>query len=41
MMVDLTTNDLCSIENRAPKKRKADGEQATIKDMIGQKKTTI
>ena len=40
-MVDLTTNDLSSIKNRAPKKRKADGEQATIKDMIGRKKITI
>ena len=37
-LVDLTTNDLCSIENRAPKKRKADGEQATIKDMIGRRR---
>ena len=40
-MVDLTTNDLSSIENRAPKKRKADGEQVTIKDMIGQKANNI
>ena len=37
MMVDLTTNNF----SRAPKKRKADSEQATIKDMIGQKKITI
>ena len=41
MMVDLTTNDLSDMENRAPKKRKAGGEQATIKDMIGRKKLSI
>ena len=37
MMVDLTTNDF----SRAPKKRKGDSEQATIKDMIGRKEITI
>ena len=37
MMVDLTTNDLSGIESRAPEKRKADGEQTTLKDMIGRK----
>ena len=41
MMVDLTTNDLNKTESRAPKKRKADGEQTTVKDMIGGKKITI
>ena len=41
MMVDLTTNDLSSIQNRAPKKRKADGEQTTLKEMIGRKEITI
>ena len=41
MMVDLTTNDFSSLEDRAPKKHKADGEQATIKDMIGREKITI
>ena len=41
MLVDLTTNDLNKIESRAPKKRKADGEQTTLQDMIGRKKITI
>ena len=40
MMVDLTNNNFSDMESRAPKKRKADGEQA-IKDMIGGKKITI
>ena len=41
MLVDLTTNDLNKIESRAPKKRKVDGEQTTLQDMIGRKKITI
>lgn len=41
MMVDLATNDPNKIESRMPKKRKANREQATLKDMIGQKKITI
>ena len=40
MMVDLTTNDLSDMESRAPKKRKANGEKTTLKEMIGQKKIT-
>ena len=35
MMVDLTSNDLNKIESRTLKKRKADGKQTTLKDMIG------
>ena len=41
MMVDLTPNDPSRIENRAPKNRKADGEQTTLKEMIGRKEITI
>ena len=41
MMVDLTTDDLNKIESRTLKKRKADGEQTTLKDMIARKKITI
>ena len=41
MMVDLTTNDLSGIESRAPKKRKANGEQTTLQDTSGRTKTTI
>ena len=41
MVVDLTTNNLSEMESRAPKKRKADGELVTIRDMIGRKKITI
>ena len=41
MMVDLTTNDHSGIERRAPKKSKADGEETSLKDMIGRKKIAI
>ena len=41
MMMDLTTNDLSGMESRAPKKRKANGEKTTLKEMIGRKKITI
>ena len=41
MMVDLITNDLSGIQRTAPKKRKADGEQTTLKDVIGRKKIAI
>ena len=41
MMVDLTTNDLSDMESRAPKKRKANGEKTTLKEIIGRKKITI
>ena len=41
MMVDLTTNDISEMVSKVPKKRKANGEQTTLKEMIGRKKITI
>ena len=41
VIVDLATNDLNKIESRMPKTRKANGEQVTLKDMIGRKRITI
>ena len=41
MMLDLTTSDLNKIKSRAPKKRKANGVQTMLKEMIGRKKITI